>query len=393
MGPQARVWLATVSAAAAALTMAIQAVVPALPALQKALGLTTAQLGWFTIVYLVPTVVLTIPSGIVTARFGPRKVFAAALVVYAVVGTAQGLVESYEAILVLRAIQGLCFAIAMPTTIALLAEAFEDRRQLRAFSVREITLTAAQFVWPLMGTALATVSWRGPFFAQAALLPLALVFLLAPAPHEGRPRQPARAAVGMIAALRGEPVMLNVMLLAFGRYFFRFVIITFVPVLVVVEGRGSLTQAGLAVAIVAAASAVSASALDRLVANRPPAFLAIVSSLAYGIGLLGLGLAGAEWWLLVPAIVFGFGDGVLAVLSDVYAVRLWQREVRVQVLAVSQTFRNLGKLMAPVMMSLLVLVVDAQTAFLIAAALTLPFVAGLVPLRAVDQRVGHAPEV
>lgn len=393
MSTESRSWLLIVSAAAGVLTMAIQAMVPAVPALGEALDLSASELGWFTIVYLVPTVVLTVPSGMVTARLGPRRVFVTALVVYAVAGVAQGFLESYGAILALRAVQGLCFAIAMPTTIALLAEAFSDRHQLRAFSVREIMLTAAGLIWPLLGTGLATVSWQAPFFSQGLMLLVALAFVLVPAPHEGRARPRRTPGRGMVAALRGEQVSFNVMLLTFGRYFFRFVIVTFAPVLIVISGEGSLTLAGVLVATVAGASALSAAILDRLLVTRPAAQLALMSCGAYCLGLLGIGLAEDSWWLLAPAIVFGFGDGVLAVLSDVYAARLWPAEIRVQILAVSQTFRNLGKLMAPVAMSLLVLLVDVQTAFYVIGLTVIPFLFGLVPLRSVDQRVAHAEQV
>src|SRR5918996_4655800 len=105
MSAEARSWLLVVSAAAAVLTMAIQAVVPAVPALGQALDLSASELGWFTTAYLVPTVILTVPSGLMSARLGPRPVFAAALIVYAAAGVAQGLLESYGAIPVLRVVQ------------------------------------------------------------------------------------------------------------------------------------------------------------------------------------------------------------------------------------------------------------------------------------------------
>ena len=89
-----RWWLYLVAGAAVrAHARASSGSCPAVPRIQEELDIPTSQIGWFTTVYLVPTVILTLPAGLLMARWNPGALFGPALIVYALAGMAQAAVR------------------------------------------------------------------------------------------------------------------------------------------------------------------------------------------------------------------------------------------------------------------------------------------------------------
>lgn len=394
MTPRERWWLYLISSAAAGLTLGLLAIIPAMPKIQEALGIPTSQIGWFAAAYLVPAVVLTIPAGLLAARLHPSVLFAPALILYALAGMAQAAFDSYEPILALRVVQGMCVALAMPMTITIIADVFEQGRQIRALSIRQICLTLSGVAWPLVGTTLATIAWQAPFLAQGLLLPVGLVLLFRPPPTVGigRSRTPIHRHV--IGQLGHDAQAIRVMLLNFARYFFLFVVVTYVPVLLVIDEGHSLAQAGVLIASLSAASAVASERMEWIVAQVRPGTTAVAACLLIGVGLAVLGATASKWWVgFAAALVIGIGDGILGVLADSYTARLWQAEMRRAMAATVQTFRNAGKLLGPLAVTALLLVGSLPAAFAIVGVLAMVVAVALIPLRTLDAPTTQPAEV
>jgi ACDE family multidrug resistance protein len=389
-----RWWLYLISSAAAGLTLGLLAIIPALPEIQDELGIPTSQIGWFATVYLVPTVVLTLPAGLLAARVDPKLLFAPALIIYALTGMAQAVFASYGAILTLRAVQGVCVALAMPLTITIIADVFEHGRQIRALSIRQICLTLAGVAWPLVGTTLATITWRAPFLAQGLLLPVGLVLLLRPPPPTAGRTSRAPVHRRVLRELQQDPLAMRVLLLNFARYFFLFVVVTYVPVLLVVEEDHSITEAGLLVAWLSAVSAVASERMEWIVGMVRPGTTAVVACLFIGLGIAALGPTASELWAgFAAALLIGVGDGILGVLADSYTARLWQAEMRRAMAATVQTLRNAGKLLGPLAVTALLWVGTLPAALGIVGALAVVVALALVPLRTLDAPATQPAEV
>ncbi len=394
MTSRERWWLYLISSAAAGLTLGLLAIIPAMPKIQEALGIPTSQVGWFATAYLVPTVVLTLPAGLLAARLHPNALFAPALIVYAIAGMAQAAFETYEPILALRVVQGVCVALAMPMTITIIADVFEQGRQMRALSIRQICLTLSGVAWPLVGTTLATIAWQAPFLAQGLLLPVGLVLLFRPPPAIGGGGSSTPLHRNLLRELTRDTQAMRVMLLNFARYFFLFVVVTYVPVLLVIDEGHSLAQAGLLIASLSAASAVASERMEWIATVVRPGTTAVVACVLIGFGLAVLGSSASEWWVgFGAALVIGIGDGILGVLADSYTARLWQAEMRRAMAATVQTLRNAGKLLGPLAVTALLLMGTLPAAFAIVGALAVLVAIALIPLRALDAPTTQPAEV
>jgi MFS transporter, ACDE family, multidrug resistance protein len=382
-----RLWLYLLATAASGLTLGLLAIIPAMPAIQKALGIPTADAGWFTTAYLIPTVVLTLPAGVLIARFNPNRLFAPVLIVYGLAGLVQPAMESYSAILVFRGLQGVCVAVAMPMTITMIANIFEGGRQIRALSVRQIVLTLSGMIWPPVGATMAAVAWQAPFLIQGLVIPVALMLMVHSPPSGRAPVMGGHAR--RLKMLRTDPVAASVLLLNFSRYFFLFVVVVYLPVLVVTREGYSLTQAGLMIAAVSAVSAIASGQMERMVARVQPGGLALAACTLVGGGLIGLGVTAQwGWTALAACIAFGVGDGIWGVLGDSYVARLWEGDARSAMAAVIQTFRNAGKLAGPLAVTALLVVGALPVSMVVVGAAAWAVLFGLLPLRTLDTPAG-----
>jgi MFS family permease len=168
-----RAYLSVVTAAAVGTTFGVQGVSAALPEVARALGLSGSELGLFTAAYMLPAVIFAIPLGYLADALGRRRMFVSMAVLYGVAGGAQAWVGDFGLMLALRFAQGVAFGALMPLSVTLIGDAFRGTEQLRAQGVRQVAVSAGEFVLPLAGAAIAAVSYRGVLGAQGLLILLA----------------------------------------------------------------------------------------------------------------------------------------------------------------------------------------------------------------------------
>jgi sugar phosphate permease len=115
--------------------------------------------------------------------------------------------------------------------------------------------------------------------------------------------------------------------------------------------------------------------------------LVMMGIVSIGLAMVGFSIAPGWQIALAVGVLYGVGDGVLSVLQDSYAIQTARQHVRAGMISVSQTARNLGKLLSPLVMTAVVAVTSIATAFVVmalAAVLILPF---FLPLRNLDEEM------
>jgi len=366
--------------------LGVQALAPAAPALRDQFDLSSSQVGLFTAVYLLPGVVFAIPLGVLGDVLGRRPVLVGSGVLFAVAGTAGAAVESYAALLVLRFVQGIGFAALMPLTITVLGDVYRGEALFRAQSRRAVSVVGGDFALPVIGTALAAVSWHAPFLAQAAMLPAALggLFVLGPRTHERR--SPKAYGSGVRASLR-QPGIPPVLAIGVLRFVFKFTTITYLPLLLVDERGLSLTESGLVLGLAALTAAGASTQVARVLRAVRPSLVVAGSLAAMGAALTAFAFVESWALALVVGMLFGAGDGTVSVIQDAFVAQAAEPSVRSGVVAVSATTKNIGKFAAPLLMGALVAVLDIDQAFLVMAAVALGGALAYSRQRGLDRRL------
>jgi MFS family permease len=155
----------------------------ALPAIRLAFGMSTSTVQWIVSAYTLGYGGLLLLGGRTADLLGRRKVFLAAVAVFAVTSLFGGAVSSAPLLIGTRFVKGISAAFTAPASMSLLTSAFpEGPMRNRAFSVYTIFGASGLSLGLVFSGLLTEISWRLPLFvpAPAALTVLVAGLLLIP---------------------------------------------------------------------------------------------------------------------------------------------------------------------------------------------------------------------
>lgn len=192
--------------------LAIDTMLPAFPLMRSSLGIIQANDVQFVIsVYLGGIGIGSIFYGPLSDRFGRRAVLLPAILGYAFFSLACSLSPSFEILLAMRLMQGLCGAAMGVLVAAVIRDSFEGDKMARHMSMIFMTFMVVPIIAPLVGSAiLKFADWHVIFdlFAGLALLVAAWVWRRLPETLDPANRQAIRPESilrnwGKVAANRG----------------------------------------------------------------------------------------------------------------------------------------------------------------------------------------------
>jgi MFS family permease len=176
----------------------------ALPSIRTDLGLTTSSLQWIVSGYVLGYGGFLLLGGRAADLLGRRRVFLAAVAVFAVVSLVGGLASTAGLLIAARFVKGVAAAFTAPASMSLLTTTFpEGPMRNRAFSVYTVFGASGFSLGLVLSGLLTEVGWRWTLLVPApvALAVLAGGLWLLPRP----PQAGRRAAAGQLPRRVGRP--------------------------------------------------------------------------------------------------------------------------------------------------------------------------------------------
>ena len=214
--------------------MGIGLVDPILTKISADLGASPSQTMLLFTSYLFVTGIAMFFTSWVSGRIGVKWTLLSGLVLIVVFAALAGLAGSVDAIIGFRAGWGLGNALFISTALAAIVGAASGGSR-QAIVLYEAALGVGMAIGPLVGGALGSISWRGPFFGTAALMAIALVAiaaLLRSPKQSAAEREAARAqrpsVLASFRALR-NPSLRSLSLVAVCYNFGFFVLLAYSP--------------------------------------------------------------------------------------------------------------------------------------------------------------------
>ncbi|MGK2879749.1 MAG: MFS transporter [Mycobacterium sp.] len=165
--------------------MGIGLVDPILKPIADNLDASPSQVSLLFTSYMAVMGVAMLITGVVSSRIGPKKTLLLGLVIIIAGAGLAGLSGSVMEIVGWRALWGLGNALFIATALATIVNSAKGS-VAQAIILYEAALGLGIAVGPLVGGALGSISWRGPFFGVSALMAVAFVvtvFLLPDTPR------------------------------------------------------------------------------------------------------------------------------------------------------------------------------------------------------------------
>lgn len=297
-------------------------------------------------------IVLTSPvAGVLIDRYGPRRPYVLGLALYGVAGGAGLVVDTFPALLVTRAVLGVAVAFVYTSITVLIYSLYEGTRKDRAMGLRGSANSLGAAVWPLVGGALGTLSWQGPFAVYLLALPLGVVALLT-VPEPVRDGQRETADESGLAALRrvvGEtPLLLLVYGLFFGTNLLLYGIVVYYPGVLSTFGVASSLTISLYLSAMGTAGGVSAYYYDRIKRRLDYRRLVLTALGLWTVGFTSATVASSRTVALVPVVLFGLGQGLVFPTVLLWVEDLVPPDRQGQFSSYIATVGYLGQFLAPV---------------------------------------------
>lgn len=203
----------------------------ALPGIGRALGGSTVGLQWIVDAYTLMFAALLLSAGTLSDRIGASRAFGAGVAIFTVASAACALAPGLGELIAARLIQGGAAAIMLPSSLALVRQAFPDAAErARAIALWTVGGAVAVAAGPVVGGVLSsTLGWRAIFVVNlpVGIATLAVLTRAERSPRRATPLDPygQLTAIVALAALTfgvidggengfGEPVVLGCLGLA-----------------------------------------------------------------------------------------------------------------------------------------------------------------------------------
>ncbi len=293
--------------------------------------------------------------GILSDRIGKRLVLVTALLIYAITGSAGALATGFWSMLVTRALVGAASGGIAAASIGLLGTLYEGEMRSRILGYAASALATTSIFFPLLGGWLGSFHWTYSFLMYGMGVPVAIASLWILSSGSSSHSQLVQLPAGeqrqaLIDTLKSSKVLMlyGALILASGVFY---IVIVYAPLFFkqAIAADPALNGAILAARAIGAAivSAVGASRLAKAIGQT--------GGIAVGFVLMGVMLLTIPSLTQIPlillaAVTFGTGYGlVMPTLYDALAT-VTSVELRTSVLAIGTGMANLGQFTSPILL-------------------------------------------
>jgi len=308
-----RLFLSVILASATLTIMAGSVIAPTLNLMRDGLGVVPSNVGLIITTHGLFMAVFSPFMGIIIDKKGVRRTYITALIFYGIAGGAGLLINSFWILLASRACLGVALAGVFVGLNVLILNTYDKNERDKVMGWRGSAQSCGGIVWPLLGGALGSVSWRLPFAVYMVAIPIGLLAINAVPEPAVKPQDGSsfRYDLSVAQICRSRPSLFIIYGLIFCGSLLLYSIVIFLPQRLETFGITSSFHIGLYIAAMTASGAVTAFVYGKIRARLSyERIVAIVAGL-WILAFTTLSLAPESRILAVGAALFGVSQGLL----------------------------------------------------------------------------------
>ena len=350
--------------------MGVTSLTPVFPKIIKEFGINTQQVGLLITVFTLPGIIFTPVLGVLADRYGRKAILVPAVFLFALAGGACSLTRSFDTLLILRFFQGIGATSLGSLNITVIGDTFSGKDRISAMGYNSSVLSLGTASYPAIGGALAMIGWNYPFLLPLLGLPIGLWVIFSLKNPEPQNHQTFRSYLkNTIDSLNKKEViglfLINILIfiILYGA------VMTYFPVLLGKKFHADPYLIGIILSTASLSGAVTSTQLGRFSKLIPQRTLVIT-----GISLFGFAVGMVPWmpslWLmLIPALIWGFAQGINMPTLQTMLVALAPMEYRAAFMSVNGMILRIGQTLGPLIMGAFYILWDIKGAFLSSAAI------------------------
>jgi MFS transporter, ACDE family, multidrug resistance protein len=344
--------------------MGVVSITPAFPLIIDHFHIDNKQVGLLITVFTLPGILLTPFLGILADLLGRKTVLIPSLFIFALAGFMCSQADSFRELLYLRFIQGIGAASFGSLNVTLIGDIFSGQERTTAMGYNASILSIGTAAYPLIGGGLAMMGWNFPFYFPVMAIPLGitvLFFLKTPS---------VRVSDSVISHLKGTLVsmsnkkvlgifLINILtfMVLYGSY------LTYFPIQLEASFGSKSLFIGLVISSSSITTAITSAQLGKLIKRYNHEKLLIVSFAMYIISLLMIPVIPHPYLMFIPALIYGFGQGINIPNIQTMLVNLAPVQHRGAFMSINGMVLRIGQTLGPMFAGLFYIIGGISFAF------------------------------
>ncbi len=331
--------------------MGVAIIFPVLSNMANFFDIEESMVGVLVYSFTLPGIFLAPVGGILADRWGRKAVLVPCLFLFALGGFLASFATSLEVLLFWRVVQGMgaaCLGVLYTTMVGDIYDDEHERLKIMGFAATTLSLGAA--IFPALGGVLGEMGWAWSLRLSLLAIPLLILAYFTPFPaHE------SKGDMRNYAKNTKKIIFQRQTILHFSITFCAFCIlygplISYFPLLSTTYYTASPIQIGLVFALSSLGTVLATLILNPIVKLFSKQSVACLGAMFFSLAMLMLLLwpqSLSFWWLIVPILCYGTGQGLLYPITIASLSALAPTTGRGVLMAVNGTILRLSQSLAP----------------------------------------------
>ena len=331
--------------------MGVASLTPAFPKIAKVLNINAHQIGWLITSFTLPGVLLTPVFGVLADRLGRKKILIPALFLFGIAGTACAFTTNYNILLFLRFLQGIGGASLGSINVTIVGDLYKGKERAVVMGYVSSVLSIGTASYPAIGGVLAAFAWYYPFMLPILAIPVALLVIYSLKNPEPKNEQHLKDyLISTWKSIQNRNVLaifivsVATFVILYGSY------LTYFPLFLDKTFGASTVTIGLMMSGASIATAITSAQMRRLITRFTEKQLIIAAFAFYAVSLGLIAAADNIWFLILPIIFFGIGQGMNLPAVQTLLASLAPIEYRAAFMSLNGMVLRLGQTIGPLMM-------------------------------------------
>lgn len=328
--------------------MGVASITPAFPKIIEHFNIDRPHIAWLITVFTIPGLVLTPVSGFLADRFGRKRILVPSLFLFALAGFSCSFATSFEMLIILRFFQGAGAAAIGSLNVTIIGDIFHGKQRATAMGYNASVLSIGTAAYPALGGAVAMFGWYYPFLFPLLAIPVGLLVLFV----LNNPEPDSSGSFSNYFKSALSSMFRKQVIILFGVSIVTFIILygavlTAFPLFLSGKFSANTLQIGLIASSMSVTTAFSSSQMGRVIKRYTERTLIIAGFILYGISLTLIPLLPGLGWMVIPAVIYGLGQGLNIPSLQTWLAGLAPMEYRAAFMSVNGMVLRGGQTLGP----------------------------------------------
>lgn len=338
------------------MAMGIHLINPIIPEIISYFKISELKAGLVISLFTFPTIVLSPIVGGLADKYGYKKFLLIGISIIGIFGILPVFFNiSFNYLLVIRTMQGIGFATAMPLTIAVLGDLHVGNQETAAQGMRNFFLSAGGFLFPILGGALALLGWNYPFICFSLMIPFAfIIYRYLPEPIKKNNKEPINLKyfVNGLAGIKDPYIILGIVS-SLLRFFISDGVRFFLPIFVVMKFTLNLSLVGFMLGFLQIVKTFTALLTGNIVAYLGIKKAFIGGFLMYGLGCFLIPIVPSVIMLFFLMVILGISDAILSPIQKSFITQNTSKKNRGFYVSILTSMQGIGRTASPIALGII----------------------------------------